>query len=90
MAFTVGFTVGAPCAGDNHFPVTATRVEVPAQTLTITITKSQATAALSAQERIDFLTLLVRFLLSQGGSATGAQLKAAIEAKVVNLTLPGF
>lgn len=90
MAYTVGFTVGTPCAGDSHIPVTATRVENTAQTITITVTKAQATAALTAQERIDFMTLLVRFLLSQGSGATGAQLKTAIEAKVVNLTLPGF
>lgn len=90
MAYTVGFTVGAPCAADSHIPVTATRVQNPAQTLTITVTKAQATAALTASERADFLTLLVRFLLSQGAGATAAQLKTALESKVADLTLPGF
>jgi hypothetical protein len=90
MAYTVSFAVGTSCAGAQHIPITATRVETPTQNLTITVTKAQATAALTVQERADFLTLLVRMLLSQGSSATNAQLKTALQSKVVDLTLPGF
>ena len=90
MAYTVSFAVGTPCAGTGHIPVTATRVQNTAQTLTITVSKVAATAALTATERADLLALLIRFLLSQGAGAPNAQLKTALESKVVDLTLPGF
>lgn len=91
MAYTVTFTVGTQCTGGGqHWPVTGTRVENTAQNLTVTVTKAQATAALTAQERAEFFTLLIRFLLSQGAAGTNAQLKTALQAKTVDLTLPGF
>jgi len=91
MAFNITFTVGAACkSGGEHFPITATRVEIPAQTLTVNMTKAQAVVALTNVEREQFLPLLIRFLLSQAPSATNAQLKTALETTTVNLTLNGF
>jgi hypothetical protein len=89
VAFTVTFDVGTPCAGTRHAPVTATRVET-GQSITVTIDRTQAQTELTAQERKELLELLIRLLCSQAPDATAVQLRNAVEATTLDLTLVGF
>ena len=88
MAYTVTFNVGTPCAGTRHAPVTATRVET-GHNLTVTIDRTQAQTELTAEERAELLTLLIRLLCSQAPSATAVQIRNAINATTLDLTLVG-
>lgn len=90
MAFNITFDVGTPCGGGSHAPVTIQRVENAAQNLTVTVGFTEARQPLTATEREQFALMLVRLLCSQGSAGTNAQVRTALEAKTVDLTLPGF
>lgn len=88
MAYTVTFDVGTPCPSGNHAPITVTRVET-GQSLTTQIDRTQAQTPLTMQEREELTVMLVRLLCSQAGNATAVQLRNAVEATTLNLTLAG-
>lgn len=90
MAFNITFDVGTPCPGGSHAPVTIQRVENTAQNLTIDVSFTEARTPLSVTEREQFARGLVRLLCSQGSAGTNAQVRTALEATSVNLTLSGF
>ena len=85
MALTLTFTLGAPCAGDNHFGVRATIVET-GQKIDVPLVKSEIKQALTADEAQTFVALLMRLFVHQV-SGTAAQIKTAIEAKMLDLTV---
>ena len=88
MALTLTFTLGAPCAGDNHFGVRATIVET-GQKIDVPLVKSDIKQALTADEAQTFVALLMRLFVRQLSGSTAAQIKTAIEMKSLDLTVGG-
>jgi len=88
VALTLTFTLGIPCAGDNHFGVRATIVET-GQKIDVPLVKSEIKQALTADEAQTFVALLMRLFVRQLSGSTAAQIKAAIEAKTLDLTVTG-
>ncbi len=86
--FTLAFSVGAPCEGGNHFPITVTRVETGQQAV-IARTKAEYRAPLNADERQQLAELLVRAMVPQMVGSGALAIKTALEAKIVDLTLVG-
>lgn len=89
MALLAQFTVGPACAGDNHLP-SVTLALSNGQTVPFSTSKEEARAPLTAEERETFARLLFRVSVRQvAGTSTAAQIKAALEAKVFDLTVLG-
>ena len=88
MALTLTFTLGIPCAGDNHFGVRATIVET-GQKIDVLLAKPDLKAPLTKDDIQTFVVLLMRLFVSQMSGSTAAQIKAAIEAKALDLTVTG-
>lgn len=88
MALTGQFSIGAPCAGDNHFPVTLV-VTPGADVGPFSMSKQEAKTAPSLDEREVFARLLLRFSVAQMAGSTAAQIKTAVEATLFNFTVTG-
>jgi hypothetical protein len=87
MPLTIAFSVGAPCAGDGHFTVTVD--PTPGAPVVVTRDKATYRRALDDEERERFAEYLIRLLVQQLAGSTAAAIKAAIEAKTVDLTVTG-
>lgn len=88
MPLTVTFAVGPPCSGGNHFDITAT-AQPSGATVVVHVTKPDLRVALSAPERELLVNLSLRAMVNQMTGQTPAQIKAALEAKTLDLTLTG-
>lgn len=87
MALTLAFAIGSPCAGDGHFTVTVN--PTPGASVVLALDKATYRRALDPDEKRRFAEYLVRLLVQQLAGSTAGQIKAAIEAKVVDLTVVG-
>lgn len=86
MALTLKFTVGAPCTGGNHFAITAT--PTPGTARTFQYTRAEMLEAITSDELETFARVLARLYRTQlAGNATPVQIKTAIEAKTLDLTV---
>ena len=88
MALTLTFQIGAPCAGDNHFGVRAI-VTQTGQKIDVLLATPDLKAPLTKDDIQTFVVLLMRLFVSQMSGSTAAQIKAAIEAKALDLTVTG-
>ena len=88
MALTITFAVGPACSGGNHFDITATAAPSGRQRV-VHVTKPDLRTPLSLQEQDQLIELLLRAMVPQMSGQTPANIKAALEAKTVNLTLSG-
>ena len=87
MALTAQFSFGAPCAGDNHIPVTL--VVTPGADVSFTVTKAEINVPLTSEDKETFARLLLRAYRAQLSGSTAAQIKTAVEAKTLDLTVTG-
>lgn len=87
MALALTLSVGVPCAGDGHFSVTA--MLTPGGSRTLRVTKDALRDAVSPDDMEAFVRALLRLYVRQIGGTSAAQIKAALEAKVLDLTVIG-
>jgi len=87
MALTLAFSIGAPCEGGNHVRVTVT--PSAGAPVVLDVAKDDLKAAVSEEDKEAFARVLLRLMARQLTGSTAAQIKAAIEAKTVNLTVTG-
>lgn len=87
MALTAQFSIGTPCAGDGHFPVTL--VVTPGADVTFQATKVEAKTALTAEDKEVFARLLLRAYVTQMAGSTVTAIKTSVEAKVLDLSVVG-
>ena len=87
MALEAQFTISAACSGGNHF--TATLNLTPGGAVTVgAIHRADILAPVTQEEREIFARVLLHVYARQlAGTSTAAQIKAAIEAKVLDLTV---
>lgn len=88
MALTITFAVGPACSGGNHFDITATAAPSGVQAV-VHVTKPDLRTPLSPAEHVLIVNLMLRAMVAQMSGQTPANIKAALEAKTVNLTLNG-
>lgn len=87
MALTLAFTVGSACSGDGHFSATCTLST--GQKRTLHLVKSDLRRVPTDDELDAFLRVLLVLYTRQLAGTTAAQIKTAIEAKTLNLTVTG-
>lgn len=85
MALSLTITFGAPCAGGNHFIATVTLT--PGGARSFEFTRADLAEAVTPEERDTFARLLLRAYGAQLAGQTLLQMKTAIEAKTLNLTV---
>lgn len=89
MALTLNFTFGAPCSGGNHVPVTATLTGAVSRTRTVTLTRDVITSPPTDDEVQATIECLLRLLVRQLTNKANSNIKTAVEAKVIYLTVVG-
>ena len=87
MALTLSFQVSAACAGGNHFGVRTTIMQT-AQRIDVPLTRQDFKAP-TADEYAEYVRVLMNIFAQQMPSATTAQMKTAVEAKLLDLTVIG-
>lgn len=87
MALTVQFSIGTPCAGDGHIPVTL--LVTPGADVSFIASKADLKVPLTADEKEIFARLLLRAYVAQMSGTTAAAIKTAVEAKNLNLDITG-
>jgi hypothetical protein len=85
MALTLTIDIGTACAGGEHYPITAIPSQGPSRTYNYTM--EQLDAPITAEQEELFIRILLKQYRRQLNGATRAQQKAAIEAKVLDLTV---
>lgn len=85
MALTARFTFTPACAGGNHWD--ASLDFTPGPTVTVAVNKAVITEPVTAEDREQFARILLKAARAQNPTATAAQLKTAVEAKVWDLTV---
>ena len=86
MALTLTLTIGPPCSGGGHFTLTGDLT--PGGQQTFAFSKQEMAAPVTEDERATFIRVLVRLYHEQISGLTPAQIKAAIEGKTLDLTVP--
>lgn len=87
MALTLTVAISAACTGGNHFAATATLSS--GQSRTLDLVKGEVRTAPTDADLDAFLSVLIRLYCRQLVGTTAAQIKTALEAKVLNLTVVG-
>jgi len=87
MALSLTLSIGAPCAGDGHFSVTADLT--PGGQVTMPVHKAALLEAPTIAEVEAFVRVLLRLYVRQMAGTSAAQIKAALEAKTLDLTVTG-
>lgn len=88
MALSLVITIGTPCSGGNHFPITGTLAGAFSAVRTIPFTRQDIGVPVTDDDIEVFMRVLIRLYRNQlAGNATPAQIKAAIEAKTLDLTV---
>lgn len=89
MALSLNFTFGAPCSGGNHVPVTAALTGAITRSRAITVTREELLAVPTTEEADTAIAVIIRLLIAPLATKTNANIKTAIEAKTINLTVTG-
>ena len=87
MALTLNLTFGSACSGGGHFSATGTLSS--GQSRTLALTKGELHVAPTSDEIEAFLSVLLKLYVRQLAGTTAAQIKTALEAKTLNLTVAG-
>jgi len=88
VALPLNLTIGTPCSGGNHFPLTGTLAGTIAQARTYAFTKQEMAAPITDEEIETYIRVTAKLERNQlPANATPAQIKTAIEAKTLNLTV---
>lgn len=85
MALNLTYSFGTLCSGGNHLTVTATLT--PGGSMAFPTEIGEIKRASTAEEKRTAALVILRLLVEQIANQTNAQIKAAIEAKTVNLTV---
>jgi hypothetical protein len=88
MALTLTVQVTPACGGDNHLNLTGTLSTGQSRTLR-GLTKAALREKPTDEELDSFILVLCMFYIRQLAGTSATQIKAAIEAKTLNLTVTG-
>lgn len=87
MALTLNFAFGKPCDSGGHIPVTATLAGDINAVWTTTVQREVLMDPPSQEERQAMMEVLLRLLARQIPVKTPTNVKAKIEATILNLTV---
>ena len=85
MALTLRLSIGTPCSGGNHFAVTG--IPTPGVARAFDFTRQELRSPVLPDEMETFARVLIRLYANQLNGQTPAQMKTAIEAKTLDLTV---
>lgn len=87
MPLTARFSISPACPGGHHFDATLTFLS--GQAVTIPIDRSRLRDPLTLDEARQFAEVLLRLYVRQMAGQGAGQIKAAVETKVLDLTVIG-
>lgn len=85
MPLSLNFQIGTPCSAGTHAPVTV--VVTPGTDYDTYFDKDELLQPITDEEKRIVARILLKLMINQISNGTNAQIKSAIEAKTINLSV---